>query len=83
MNGLIDIALIRNRAHALGVYEIRQNDSEVQLYVKELKSPTVADLLIALGGKATLNAGKKPYLGVKCPAGAAAIPTLKRIFKIE
>ena len=83
VNGLIDIALIRNRAHALGVYEIRQNDSEVQLYVKELKSPTVADLLIALGGKATLNAGKKPYLGVKCPAGAAAIPTLKRIFKIE
>ena len=80
--GLIDIALIRNRAHAMGVYEIRQSENAIQLYVKEIKSPAVADLLIALNGKASLNAGAKPYLSVKCAGGAASIPALKRIFKI-
>ncbi len=80
VNGLIDIALIRNKAHSMGVYEIRQNDSSILLYVKELRSPAVADLLISLNGKATLNAGSKPYLAVKCSDGALPIPTLKRVF---
>ena len=67
----------------MGVYEIRQNDSAILLYVKELKSPAVADLLIALNGKALLNAGAKPFLSVKCTDGAQAIPTLKRIFGLS
>ena len=81
--GLIDIALIRNKAHAMGVYEIRQNENAILLYVKEIKSPAVADLLIALNGKASLNAGTKPFLSVKCPGGSQAIPLLKRIFGIS
>ncbi len=81
--GLIDIALIRNRAHAMGIYEIRQTDNAILLFVKELKSPAVADLLIALNGKASLNAGAKPHVAVKCAPGAAAIPALKRIFKLN
>ena len=80
--GLIDVALIRNKAHAMGIYEIRQNETEILLFVKELKSPVVADLLIALNGKAKLNAGAKPFVSVKCPGGAASIPTLKKILKV-
>ena len=82
VNGLIDIALIRNKAHAMGVYEIRQNGNEILLFVRELKSPEVADLLISLNGKAKLNAGAKPFLSVKCDSGVKSIPTLKKIFKI-
>ena len=82
VQGLIDIALIRNKAHSMGVYEIRQTEGAVQLYVKELKSPATADLLVATNGKATLNAGAKPFLTVKCDSGAKSIPVLKRIFKI-
>ena len=82
MLGLIDVALIRNKAHAMGIYEIRQNETEILLFVKELKSPVVADLLIALNGKAKLNAGAKPFVSVKCPGGAASIPTLKKILKV-
>ena len=81
--GLIEIALVRNRAHAMGVYEIRQNDSNLLLYVKEIKSPAVADLLIAVGGKAQLNAGAKPYLTVKCPPGTDSVSMLKQIFGIS
>ena len=82
VNGLIDIALIRNKAHAMGVYEIRQNENTVLLYVKEIKSPAVADLLISLNGKATLNAGAKPHLAVKCPPGTDSVRALKRIFRV-
>ena len=81
--GLIEIALVRNRAHAMGVYEIRQNESNLLLYVKEIKSPAVADLLIAVGGKAQLNAGAKPYLTVKCPPGTDSVSMLKQIFGIS
>ena len=81
--GLIEIALIRNRAHAMGVYEIRQNDNVLLLYVKELKSPAVADLLISLNGKAALNAGAKPYLAVKCPSGADSVDVLKQVFRLK
>ena len=81
--GLIEIALIRNRANALGVYEIRQNEGSLLLYVREIKSPAVADLLISLNGKATLNAGQKPFLSVKCPKGEDSAAVLKRVFRIN
>ncbi|MBQ3299357.1 MAG: transcription-repair coupling factor [Ruminococcus sp.] len=81
--GLIEIALIRNRANALGVYEIRQNEGSLLLYVREIKSPAVADLLISLNGKATLNAGQKPFLSVKCPKGEDSVAVLKRVFRIN
>ena len=83
VNGLIDIALIRNRAHSMGIYEIRQADSQIQLYVKELKSPAVADLLVASNGKATLNAGAKPFIGLKCSPEQTPIRLLKRILKVS
>ena len=83
VNGLIDIALIRNKAHAMGIYEIRQSENTVLLYVKELRSPAVADLLIALNGKATLNAGQKPHLAVRIPDGADPIASLKKILRIK
>ena len=82
VNGLIDIALIRNRAHSMGVYEIRQNDSNILLYVNEIKSPQMADLQISLNGKAALNAGAKPHLAVKCSNNVNAVTALKKIFRI-
>ena len=81
VEGLIEIALIRNKANAMGIYEIRQNENSLLLYVREIKSPQVADLLIVLNGKAMLNAGAKPYLSIKCSGGQTALKTLKKILK--
>lgn len=80
--GLIDIALVRNKANDMGIYEIRQNENNLMLFVKEIKSPTVADLLIALNGKAMLCAGNKPYVSVKCSSQEASLKTLKQIFAV-
>lgn len=82
VQGLIDIALIRNKANSKGIYEIRQNENALLLYVKEIKSPEVADLLIALNGKAMLSAGTKPYLSVKCKDGISSLEMLKNIFNL-
>ena len=82
VQGLIDIALVRNKANSMGIYEIRQNESSLLLYVREIKSPEVADLLIALNGKAMLCAGAKPYLSVKCKEGVSSLDMLKNIFKV-
>lgn len=82
--GLIDIALVRNKANSMGVYEIRQNDSNMIIYVKEIKSPVVSDILIALNGRAVLSAkGSKPYVSVQAAGGKASLELLKRIFRVE
>ena len=82
VQGLIDIALVRNKANSMGIYEIRQNENSLLLYVREIKSPEVADLLIALNGKAMLCAGTKPYLSVKCKEGVSSLDMLKKVFKV-
>ena len=81
--GLVDIALVRNKANSKGIYEIRQNDNTLMLYVRELKSPEVADMLIALNGKASLNAGAKPFVSVKCSEGMSSLEMLKKIFAVS
>ena len=79
--GLIDIALIRNCANAMGIYEIRQTDTNVLLFVKEIKSPQVIDLLSRLNGRAMLSAGNKPYITIRC-GGGSSLEMLKKVFEI-
>lgn len=79
--GLIDIALIRNCANAMGIYEIRQTDTNVLLFVKEIKSPKVIELLSRLNGRAMLSAGNKPYITIRC-GGGSSLDMLKKVFKI-
>lgn len=83
VEGLIDIALIRNKAYEFSITEIRQNEDRLLLYVKEIKSPQTADLLIKLNGKADLNSGTRPSLSVRCPNGLTALDMLKKIFEIS
>ncbi len=82
VDGLIDVALIRNKAHSMGIYEIRQTDAAVNLFVKELKSPVTADLLIALNGKASLNGGSKPFVSIKIDGKKTSVELLKELFKL-
>ncbi len=78
--GLIDIALIRNLAHSLGIYEIRQNDTSILLYIDSIRSEGCEKLLKKLRGQALLNAGSKPYIAVRFPKDMAIVDVLKGIF---
>ena len=78
--GLIDIALVRNRAAAMGIYEIRQNDTSLMLYLSDIRRKEVPELIGKLPGRAMLSAGGKPYIAVRLQKGEKAPDILKKLF---
>lgn len=80
VEGLIDIALIRNMANSFGIYEIRQNDSGFLLYLRNIKSKEAMDIVIKNAGKAFLNAGKKPYILIKASKSEKPLEFLLDVF---
>ena len=80
VTGLIDVALIRNKASAIGVYEIRQSDTSILLYLTDIRRREVADIVGKMKGRALLSAGAKPYIAVRTDKSAKALNSLKEIF---
>ncbi|MBQ3329841.1 MAG: transcription-repair coupling factor [Ruminococcus sp.] len=78
--GLIDSALVRNRAAAMGVYEIRQNDASLMLYLSDIRRKEVPELIARLPGRAMLSAGGKPYIAVRLLKGETPSKLLKKLF---
>lgn len=81
VNGLIEIALIRNLANSLGIYEIKQNETSILLYIKNIKSEETSKIMGKLKGQALLNAGNKPYISVRFPKDMGVLEVLGHIFK--
>ena len=81
--GLIEIALVRNKAADMGIYEIKQNDMSVLLYVKDIKSPQIIELICEQKGNALLSAGSKPYVAVKLKSKLDPLSALRAVFKTE
>ena len=65
VNGLIEVALLRNRASALGVYEVKQKGDAILLYKDSFDMKHVASLVSNLKRRVMVNAGAKPYISVK------------------
>ena len=80
VHGLINIALVRSKAEKLGIYEIKQQPDYLLLYVKQIKSEGVAELLGRLKGKAMLSAGEKPYVAVKIQKSENIDALLDKLF---
>ena len=79
VNGLINIALVRSKAEKLGIYEIKQQKDSLLIFVKQLKSEAVADIIGRFSGRAMLNAGSKPHISIKMQKGETSESLLKRI----
>ena len=78
VQGLIDVALLRNLAANIGIYEIRQSpDGAVLLYQRKLELEIGSQMSAALPGRVMINAGPKPYLAVKGKAGLSTLDTLR------
>lgn len=65
VTGLVDVALLRNTARSLGIYEIRQNAGNLLIYQNQIDKAAIARLVAAMRGRVLLSAGAKPYLSVK------------------
>ncbi|MBQ8859987.1 MAG: transcription-repair coupling factor [Ruminococcus sp.] len=78
--GLIDIALIRNKAISMGIYEIKQNENNILLYIDSIKREEVGTLISKLKGQAMLSATNKPYIAVRYKEKIDPLNALKEIF---
>ncbi len=78
--GLIDIALVRNIASSMGIYEIKQNDNSILLYIDSIKRDEVGMLITKLKGQAMLSAMGKPYIAVRYKEKIDPLNALKEIF---
>ena len=81
VKGLIDVALIRNTAASLGIYEIKQNAGALLLYQRKLDMEFVSRLIGAFKKRVLVNAGAKPYISVKLQAGDSPLETLRQVFQ--
>ncbi len=77
VQGLIDIALLRNMAAALSIYEVKQQADTLLLYQKTLSMEIGSRMTAALKGRVLISAGAKPYFAVKIPKGLTALDTLR------
>lgn len=77
VRGLIDIALLRNMAAEIGIYEIKQQHSSLLLYMRALDMQTASRISSALKGRVLISAGAKPYLTVKIKTGQTPIDALR------
>ena len=78
--GLIDVALIRNLAASVGVYEIKQNETSLLLYMNDVKNQELISLVAKAKGDALLSAGKRPYIALRTKHKGDPITALKEFF---
>ena len=79
--GLVEIALMRNRALLLGITEIKQKAASVNFYLKDVKIEFLAKLNEKMRDRASFSAGKKPYISVKL-LNETPIETVQNTLKI-
>ena len=77
VEGLVKVALLRNSAAQLGIYEIGQNNNSLLLYVDKIDMSKVAVLVGAMRGRILVSTGPKPYITVKKAPGQSPLEALK------
>lgn len=77
VEGLIQVALLRNTAANLGIYEIGQNSNSLLFYVEKVDMSKVAVLVKAMRGRILVSTGPKPYITVKKERGQSPTDTIK------
>jgi transcription-repair coupling factor (superfamily II helicase) len=82
VNGLVQIALLRNRASGLGIREIKQQGDKLLLFRDGFDMKRVSALIVAMRGRVMVNAGTKPYISVKIPAGKEPLAVLEETLGI-
>ena len=79
--GLIDVALIRNRAAAFGIEEINQSGKALLLYCDKISPEHSSALLSHFGNRFMIGAGKRAYYSVKPADRQSVADCLKEIME--
>ncbi len=76
VEGLIKVALLRNTAANMGIYEIGQNNNSLLLYVEKIDMSKIAVLVKSMRGRILVSTGPKPYITVKKNAGQSPLDAI-------
>ena len=82
VQGLIEIALLRNTAMSLGIYEIKQQERLLLLYTNSLDIGMISKMGTTLKGSVVFGTGSRPYIGIKTPPDAPPLAVLSDTLKI-
>ncbi len=82
VHGLIKVALLRNTAANLGIYEIGQNNNSLLLYVEKIDMSKVAVLVKAMRGRILVSTGPKPYITVKKSGGQSPLDAIEEALNL-
>ncbi len=80
--GLIDIALFRSRASAVGIYEINETADTLNLRLTDIREELVTKICDSLKGRAYLVPTEKPYFAIKKQKGQSSASALKELAEI-
>jgi transcription-repair coupling factor (superfamily II helicase) len=79
--GLVEIALLRNSAQELGIYEIKQRGTAVNFYLDDIKVEYLVALNEKMRGRAKFSASKKSFISVQI-TGETVIDTVRNTLEI-
>lgn len=79
--GLVEIAMLRNTAQQLGIYEIKQTGVFVKFFINDIKPEYLIALNMNFRNKAKINSGAKTHIAIET-TGGNTIDTVKETLKI-
>ena len=81
VKGLVDVALIRARASALGITEISQRGVSLLIFLETLEPAYISLLGTLMRGRVMVSAAKRPYLSVRM-LNQSATEVLTQVIRI-
>lgn len=79
---LIEIALLKNEAAALGITDIAARSGAILLYMPVIKSELSSKLISEMRGRVFVSVGTKPYITVKKRPEQSDLDALSEIFTV-
>lgn len=81
VTGLLDAALLRNTAAALGISEIQQRKENLFFYISGPKPEQISALSSAFRGRILFNSLEKPYISVKLAAAQTPEKLMEEVLR--
>ncbi len=78
--GLVEIALIRNMAKQIGVYEIRQKGDKINFLISDVKFEYLTALNDKYRNRASFSSGKKSFISVMM-MGDSVLDTVREVIE--
>jgi transcription-repair coupling factor (superfamily II helicase) len=79
--GLVEIALMRNTAMKLGIFEIKQSGANVNFFLDDVKVEYLVALNEKMRGRSRFSSGKRQYISIEIVNGNS-IDTVRDTLKI-